>query len=232
MLFKGTIGTQYSGSLAGVTASHNRGGAYLRQRAIPTNPNSIPQQAARSRFGISNVNWTAVLSASQREAWTLYGQNVPVTNRIGEQINLTGKAWYVAENVARALYDKPSVDNAPTDFTRAAPIGVDASETLISAETGIMALNFDEEAWGALDGAFVGLQVGNEVGPAINFYSSPFRIRTAVDGDSGTPITSTHAVSVADAAVLTKGNQLPIRVRLFLPDGRSSPAETLLVPIV
>jgi len=43
MKFKSPILSQASGSIAGITFSHNRGGMYVRARAVPTNPGS-PQQ--------------------------------------------------------------------------------------------------------------------------------------------------------------------------------------------
>ena len=39
-IMKTTIVGPLSGSFGGLTASHNRGGQYLRQRSTPTNPNS------------------------------------------------------------------------------------------------------------------------------------------------------------------------------------------------
>ena len=50
MLFRGTHLTDASGSLSGVTYSHNRGGAYTRNRSIPVNPNTVQQQAVRNAF--------------------------------------------------------------------------------------------------------------------------------------------------------------------------------------
>jgi len=231
MLFKGTIGTQYSGSLAGIVASHNRGGAYFRQRAIPTNPNSIPQQVARSRFAIFAYDWTNTLSQASRDAWDTYAANVLVTNRIGEQVNRTGRAWYMGENIARTMYGGANVDTAPTELTRALPIGVDWDSCSVDGTSGELTLAFTEEGWGATDDAFVGIQVGNEQTPTRNFYKAPFRISTTIDGDSTTPITSPATKQIVVAGSVSAGNKLPVRVRCFLPDGRSSIAETGLVSI-
>jgi len=37
-----------SGSAGGTTASRNRGGGYFRNKAVPTNPDTVFQQAARA----------------------------------------------------------------------------------------------------------------------------------------------------------------------------------------
>ncbi|KKM06452.1 hypothetical protein LCGC14_1743870, partial [marine sediment metagenome] len=48
MLFKSGLITQGSGSIGGLTASHNRGGMYFRARTIPTNPATSFQTVVRN----------------------------------------------------------------------------------------------------------------------------------------------------------------------------------------
>jgi hypothetical protein len=63
-----------SGSIRGLTASHNRGGQYFRGRTIPTNPNSVFQQAVRNNLSVLQTRFLSTLTAAQRLAWTTYGQ--------------------------------------------------------------------------------------------------------------------------------------------------------------
>ena len=55
MLFKPTIVASLSGSLGGITASHNRFGAYLRERVIPVNPGTQPQVIVRNAFHVEKL---------------------------------------------------------------------------------------------------------------------------------------------------------------------------------
>lgn len=94
MLIRTGMGAQLSGSVGGVTAGHNRFGQYLRNRSIPTNPNTPAQSAARSNLTAANAAWAA-LSASQRAGWDTYAENSPWTNKFGETVYLTGHQQYV-----------------------------------------------------------------------------------------------------------------------------------------
>jgi hypothetical protein len=90
-----------AGSVAGNTWSRNKGGVYVRRRAVPTNPNSARQQAARSILGSLAGQW-ATLSSTQRQQWRDYAEAHPVQNALGESIALSGQQWYVGLN-ARVL---------------------------------------------------------------------------------------------------------------------------------
>jgi hypothetical protein len=86
-----------SGSIGGWTFSHNRGGRYVRQRVVPTNPSSAKQQLARASLSSSAKLWTT-LTAVQRSQWAVYAQEHPVPNRLGEMITLSGFGWYCRAN--------------------------------------------------------------------------------------------------------------------------------------
>jgi hypothetical protein len=87
-----------SGSIGGVTGSHNKGGVYLRQRAVPTNPNSVRQQATRSAFSEFASSWTTVLDQAERDLWTTYAQNNTIVDKIGQDIYINGISWYIMFN--------------------------------------------------------------------------------------------------------------------------------------
>lgn len=100
MLIRMGMGGQLSGSVGGVVASRNRYGAYLRNRTVPTNPNTVRQQAARAAFGIAAVSW-AGLTAAQRGLWQSYATETPLLNRLGESITLSANAMFVRTNAFR-----------------------------------------------------------------------------------------------------------------------------------
>lgn len=88
---------ELSGSIGDNTWSHNKGGPYVRRRAIPTNPNSVRQQAARAILTTLSSSW-AGLSSTNRAQWESWAASNPVVNTLGESIQLTGQQAYVALN--------------------------------------------------------------------------------------------------------------------------------------
>lgn len=221
MLFRETVTAGASGSMGGVTASHNRFGRYLRQRIIPTNPNTDAQAAVRANFQQLAALWQTTLTDAQREAWSLYGSNVPVINRIGDPINLTGLNHYIRSNSPRLQAGLPRVDDAPTEFN----LGDYTAITFGALETGnFLLVNFtDTDDWVSEDDAAM-LVYGSRVqAVTINFFRGPYRFADSIDGDSTTPPTS--PASVSSAFALTMGLKVFGRVQVTRADGRLSAAQ-------
>src|SRR5438045_4972223 len=86
-----------SGSIGSRTYSHNKGGAYLRNRRVPVNPTTVSQGAVRNQLAASSANW-ANLTDAQRSAWSAYASVNPVTDRLGQTINISGQSMYVSCN--------------------------------------------------------------------------------------------------------------------------------------
>lgn len=63
----GVIG-ELSGKLAGMVFARNKGGAYIRQYVVPTDPNTIAQVTARTAFGFSSSSYHS-LSDTAKAAW-------------------------------------------------------------------------------------------------------------------------------------------------------------------
>ncbi len=80
-----------SGSIGGATASHGKGGAYFRKRAIPTNPKTVFQQEQRTNIGTASALWSNTLTADERESWVTFAQNFPITDRLGQTLTLSGQ---------------------------------------------------------------------------------------------------------------------------------------------
>ncbi len=83
------------GSIAANTWSANKGGAYVRRRTTPTNPQTSRQQTTRSILGGQSTSWSAALTQAQRDAWEVYAQANPVKNSLGVDVFISGLAWYV-----------------------------------------------------------------------------------------------------------------------------------------
>lgn len=84
-----------SRSAGATTAAHNRFGAYLRNRVIPTNPQSSAQMAVRGDLTTYSQAWRA-LTSSQRAGWKALGENVTRSDSLGQTYTLTGQQMYVS----------------------------------------------------------------------------------------------------------------------------------------
>ena len=71
MKYKGTIGTDYRGSVDGITGSKNASGNYFKQKSHPTNPNSQAQQIARAAFRDASKIYQT-LTVPQKQAWDTF----------------------------------------------------------------------------------------------------------------------------------------------------------------
>src|SRR3990170_2221599 len=172
-------GGYVSGKVGGNVFSRNRFGAYIRARVVPVNPNTVFQQDVRGRFGTLTNRWNNVLTAAQRTAWTVYAQTVPVTNRLGLGINLTGLNWYLASNALRSQAGFIFIDTAPTVFT----LGTYTVPVLTATAAGGFSIAFtNTDAWANEIGGAMCFFQGQPVSSTINFFKGPFRFLGTVNG--------------------------------------------------
>lgn len=208
-----------SGSQGGVTASHNRYGAYLRNRSIPVNPNTSRQQTARSRFQDAAERWSGTLSAAERAAWNLYGSNVTWLNALGETCSLTGFAHFVRSYCAMLAAGLTPVDDGPTIFSLP---GADSTlSAAISEATQNISVGFDTNgAWVDEDGAGLLVHMSEPKIFSRDFIGGPYRVAGSVDGDSGTPPTSPQTIATPWA--VAAGHKVEVKARIIRADGRVS----------
>lgn len=113
----GPAAAAISGSVGGTTFSHNRGGAYMRRRAIPTNPATTYQAQIRALLTTYSQSWQSLTDA-QRLAWKNFAVQTPVLNALGNSFTRSGQQAYVAINTRLALDSQtpltaPPIDAAP-----------------------------------------------------------------------------------------------------------------------
>lgn len=121
-LIKSTILAQISGSINGMTFSHNSGGAYARNRSIPANPGTDRQDEVRTAMAAISDAWKTVLTENQRTLWRSYGQGLQVQNRLGDTISLSGIAAFNRVNLFRMSTLNTSMEmDPPAPPTRSDP---------------------------------------------------------------------------------------------------------------
>jgi len=198
MIFKSQVLTQASGSVGGVTYSHNAGGMYQRARTIPTNPQSGFQTQVRNAMTELVNAWTEILTPAQRAGWDLYASNVPTTNALGDPINLSGQNWYIGVNtpllqaVSKFTSALARIDSASGIFDR----GDFTDPVPAWTETSGLSMTFDNtDAWANEDNAAMFVFQGRPQNASRNFFKGPFRIVGAIEGDAVTAPTSPFTVT-------------------------------------
>ncbi len=93
----GALMTDARGKLGGHVFSKNRGGAYLRTKVTPSNPQTEDQQANRSLLGYLAQQWS-ILTEAQRATWNGAVGDWKSTNIFGDSVNPSGKSLFTSLN--------------------------------------------------------------------------------------------------------------------------------------
>lgn len=115
MLWRSHLMTDMLGSIAGITYTKNRYGNVGRARTVPVDPASMFQELTRSLFNQSVFGFQQ-LTEGEQIAWNVFAAGTPWTNKLGEDVRLTGQAMYIAQRCA-AIYANPA--NSPDNFDAA-----------------------------------------------------------------------------------------------------------------
>lgn len=220
----GPIAAAISGSVGGTVFSRNRGGAYMRTRVIPTNPNTPAQQTVRALMSQLAVLWTSVLSASQREAWDAYALAVPMADPLGNPRNVGGVGMFQRSNITRMQAGLARVDDGPTVPTLASMTTPVVSG--VSVATNDFDVAFENtDGWAGEDGGALLVYGSRSKSVGINYFEGPYRFSQAILGDGVTPPTS--PATVVNPFILILGQRLFVRIVAVRADGRvSSPFRT------
>lgn len=207
------------GSIAGNTFARNRAGAYARARTKPVNPNTALQQAVRNNLQALVNAWSEVLTALQRTAWAQYAAAVPMTNRLGEEMHLTGFNMFIRSNTALLQAGLAQVNDGPT--TLLLPEGDGSFAVSASEASQDITVTFDDTAaWCDENGAGLILKCGLPQNPTRNFFAGPYRFAGTIEGDSVTPPTSTE--DVAASFTVAELQKIWCEARIVRADGRLS----------
>ena len=218
MKFIGTISTEMSGSLGGITASRNRGGAYFRQRVTPTNPNSTKQSQVRTIVQFLSDYWTNTLTQPQRDAWDNYNLQTP--GFVG-----TGIDAFIRCNIPRLYWNAlaateilPLVVTAPAifDVGSFSPIALGVVDA--SASTAIFAFT-DTDEWANEDESAMLIYGSPPVNASRTNYFGLYNLFNIVIGDAVTPPTSPNTTANYPFT-LTAGQRIFLKVRVSRADGR------------
>lgn len=135
-----------SGSVAGQVFSRNKGGYYIRNRSIPTNPSTSKQTTYRAVLASLATGWRS-LTAAQRAGWNTNAANFPYQDSLGQTKYYSGIQLYIKFNLSlgsanqAAQSDPPVPTDVPTPGLTGFDTLTDASiigsfiETTVPADT-------------------------------------------------------------------------------------------------
>lgn len=217
-LFKSGVISSASGSAGGYTYSHNKGGMYIRNRSIPTNPGSAYQMVVRNAVTTLTAKWQELLTPTQRDAWKVYADQVLLPNPFGDQRAVPALSHYIRCNVPRLQTGLPRVDNAPVVFN----LG-DATTPTYATLTPPTAATFtfdNTDDWANEDDAAMLFYISPPRPQSVNYFKGPYRYADKTDGDAVTPPTSPNAIVTPFIYSASAPQRSFAQVRVSRADGR------------
>jgi hypothetical protein len=210
--------SEASGSIGGLTASHNRGGTYFRHRAVPVNPNTVYQQQVRGWFGNAQAAWNGTLTAAQRSAWDTYALNTPVADSIGNQVNAGGKGMFTRGYVPRLQASLSIVAAGPSNY--GLPAMTAPGITSLTASTKVAIITFtNTDPWAIAVGGALLVFMSKPQSPSINSFKGPYRFAGKVAGAVSPP---TSPQNITGPFPMTAGQVTFFRFVSVTADGRLS----------
>lgn len=114
---------EISGKLGGKVYSRNRYGAYVRELAIPTQPQTTPQVLQRGRISSASDAWRG-LTADQRLQWLSFAAQISRTDRLGQVISYNGFNAFMLLNVERLVAGLSLLSTPPDMWDGIQPDGL------------------------------------------------------------------------------------------------------------
>jgi hypothetical protein len=118
-----------SGSVGGTVFSRNKGGAYMRNRAVPVTSQSEKALKYKSALAAIAASWRSV-SAANRASWASYAASTPYTNRLGMSKQLSALNHFVKLNTRLLVAGDTGITTPPVG---GAPSGVTVSGFVVDA---------------------------------------------------------------------------------------------------
>lgn len=209
MKFKPTIGTDLTGKLGGIVASHNTYGAYFRRLAKPVNPKTIGQRAQRSAFGAITQAWRG-LSTAVQALWIAAAPSLPKVAKNGSKNTLTGQGLFMSVNTLPSRCGAPLITTPPSSATAA---GLTTPAITVNA-TGAVSITYGADEWN-VDGGCVIASISAPVTNGRNYVGEYHTLLPSLFPDT--------APVVAPAAfTIPAGSKVQLQFTAETPDGRRS----------
>lgn len=193
---------QISGRVAGNVFSRNRGGAYVRNGAIPTRSTTPYAEAAKARLGDWSKGW-ANLTAVQQMAWKNWAAQNPVINRLGDAITLSGHQAYVQLNINIANAGGGQIDVPPVV---APPLALQSLAGTYDLGAGTFNLTFTPDPLAANECLAIEAAVVDN--PGVNYVQNLYKLVSIQADATDSPITNVDTLLAARFGTIMVGQRV------------------------
>ena len=217
----GAIVVAGSGKIGGHVASKNRGGAYLRTKVTPTNPNSPAQAGARALLASLSTGWSG-LTEAQRDSWNGAVKDYATTDIFGDIKNPSGINLYVKLNANLIAAGEAALTSAPGKVE--IPFSLITDVVFDAGTPGDSAINF---AGSELNGEIVQIRATPVVSAGTSFVKNLFRDINYFEVVAGAADYGTQYV--AKFGTPTLGQHFYVSVAVITATGQKGVAQTFRV---
>jgi hypothetical protein len=183
MKFKSSVLTQASGSVGGITYSHNRGGMYQRARATPVNRKTARQMTVRNAMNLAHTAWLS-LTAGVKSQWNAYASGTPVKDALGNNIYLTGRAMFIRQYVLANQASMTQKTTAPVSTGLCNLTG----PTFALHGTSCTVTYTNGDGWRTASG-FLSVFVSPPKSVGVNYYDGPYEFAGKITAAVSSPTT-------------------------------------------
>lgn len=203
-----------SGSVAGLTFTRTREHqVVIRQRTVPVNPNTQPQQFIRTSFALAVSMWE-VASSADRALWEAYALTLSWKTKLGNSYTPTGRSVFIQ---VLSFTKYLSVLGILPDFDRTTP----GTEELGLPATSLTRVDLEAPGTGFglqcinpfLFKIKYAVSIGAPVSAGTNFYKGPYDTSTTVAFSVVGETTDQN-----DFTGLVDGKRYPWKARPFVDD--------------
>ena len=216
----GSIVVAGSGKIGGHVASKNRGGAYLRTKVTPSNPNTSYQAAARAILASLSTGWS-LLTEAQRLGWNSAVKDFATTDIFGDIKNPSGINLYVKLNANLIGSGQAAISDAPAKLE--VPFSAISSVVYDVSTPSNTVIDFGSFA---LDGVAILISATPKVSNGTTFVKNQYRNITTAAPDSGE--LSFGAAYIAKFGNLAEGDKIYVKVEPVLANGQKGTAQTIV----
>lgn len=215
----GAIVAEIRNSINGWVFARNKGGAYIRIKVTPTNPQTAAQVAARARLAQFAQAWRS-LSEDQRAAWQAATSNFEQTDVFGDVISLSGNALYVKLNCNITNAGGSSISVPPT------PLGATAlGELSVAIDSGDDEIVLSTSPSTVPAGHAMVVEATAQVSAGVSNANSKFR-QVQVIAAAGSTSANIFGSYTTKFGALVNGQKLFVRAKLVrLATGEVSQAQ-------
>ena len=207
-----------SGKLGGQVFSKNRGGAYIRTKSTPLNPQTTAQMAIRGIFASISSAWSGLTEAS-RQSFNNLVSSYARTDIFGDLRNPSGKNLFQRLNQNLVISGQAQI----TECGQPQEVPF-ANLTGVTIENGATEINLSYA--GDVTGSKVVVWATPPLSAGTSFVKNKLRQIAVLNGAVGVP-TDVAAAYIAKFGAFQEDSNIYFGVRVINSNGQASPLETI-----